>query len=90
MPTRASSRTRSSTWRVNARDAMPEGGRLTIETANAHLDAPTAAEHWACRRASTCMIAVTDTGPGMAPEVMARAFEPFFTTKPSGKGTASA
>ena len=71
---------------VNARDAMPEGGRLTIETANSRLDESYAAEH-AIAEGQYVMIAVTDTGSGMPPEVVERAFDPFYTTKPAGKGT---
>jgi PAS domain S-box-containing protein len=72
---------------VNARDAMPDGGRLTIETQNAHLDARYAAAHIGIAAGQYVLIAVTDTGCGMPEEVIAKAFDPFFTTKPVGKGT---
>ncbi|WP_082483319.1 PAS domain-containing hybrid sensor histidine kinase/response regulator [Rubellimicrobium mesophilum] len=72
---------------LNARDAMPEGGRLTIETVNAHLDSRYSARHLGVPAGQYVQIAVTDTGHGMTPEVMARAFDPFYTTKPVGQGT---
>ncbi|GAC1667470.1 MAG: hypothetical protein NVS9B2_09040 [Steroidobacteraceae bacterium] len=72
---------------VNARDAMPEGGRLTIETQNAHLDDRYATAHPGTAAGQYVLIAVTDTGTGMRPDVLDKAFEPFFTTKAVGKGT---
>ncbi|WP_095084821.1 CHASE3 domain-containing protein [Mesorhizobium sophorae] len=72
---------------VNARDAMGDDGKLTIETANSHLDDSYAATHAEVKAGQYVMIAVSDTGSGMAPDTMAKAFEPFFTTKPVNKGT---
>ncbi|KAB1073083.1 PAS domain S-box protein [Methylobacterium planeticum] len=71
---------------INARDAMPEGGRITVETANRWMDREAARTH-DMPEGQYLSLCVTDTGTGMPPEVIARVFEPFFTTKPIGQGT---
>ncbi|MGH8241244.1 MAG: ATP-binding protein, partial [Steroidobacteraceae bacterium] len=72
---------------VNARDAMPDGGKLTIETANAHLDESYAGHYPELKAGQYVVLCATDTGSGMSADVIARAFEPFYTTKPIGRGT---
>jgi PAS domain S-box-containing protein len=71
----------------NARDAMPKGGRLTISSSNAHLDANYAALNPSVKTGDYAMLCVSDNGTGMPPDIVAKIFEPFFTTKELGKGT---
>jgi signal transduction histidine kinase len=72
---------------INARDAMPDGGKLTIETSNVYLDRTYVADLADLTPGQYVMLAITDTGAGIAPDIMDQVFEPFFTTKPPGKGT---
>ncbi|WP_434456670.1 PAS domain S-box protein [Stutzerimonas urumqiensis] len=72
---------------INARDAMPDGGRLVIETCNTHLDRTYTARFRTLKPGQYVCVSVTDTGTGMTPQTVERAFDPFFTTKPVGQGT---
>ena len=72
---------------INARDAMPDGGMLTVETSNASLDDSYAEQTPDLKPGQYVCVSVTDTGAGMTPDVLSKAFDPFFTTKPIGQGT---
>ncbi len=72
---------------INSRDAMKAGGKLTLEVSNTQLDEPYAQKHSDVTAGPYVLLAISDTGHGMPPEVIERAFEPFFTTKPEGRGT---
>jgi PAS domain S-box-containing protein len=72
---------------INARDAMPRGGRLTVETSNITVNSAYATAHDGMEPGDYVVICVSDTGTGMSPEIIAKAFDPFFTTKPIGQGT---
>lgn len=72
---------------INARDAMEGHGKLTIEVGNAVLDRDYARKHSEVSPGQYVMLAVTDTGSGMSPDILEKVFEPFFSTKPEGKGT---
>lgn len=72
---------------INARDAMQDGGKLTIETSNAYLDEAYCQQNADVEPGQFVMVAITDTGQGIPPEIVNRVFDPFFTTKPPGKGT---
>ena len=72
---------------INARDAMPDGGRILMETSNTHLDEGYAAQHAGVEPGPYVLLSITDTGAGMTPEVVQHLFEPFFTTKEIGMGT---
>jgi PAS domain S-box-containing protein len=72
---------------LNARDAMPDSGKVTLESANVYVDERYAAQHPDIKPGQYVVVSVSDTGSGMPPDVLSRAFEPFFTTKPAGHGT---